>query len=377
MPQDSVGWPQSPPRTCVTPRCASASIPRGSMRLCAGDVCGPSHTARDSRMVSCPDAPTTSHETWIVSSSVGVGHALSVLPPDWRSRMPISAKRPLAVLVITALGVEIAMSASNFAQDAMFSEARAYERFMGRWSRQLAPLLVRFASVRDGDALLDVGSGTGALTAALVTAAPAGRIVGIDPAASYVALAQASQAGPRVQFTVGDAQQMQFADASFDRTLSLLVVNFIPDVHKAMAEMKRVTRGGGTVAAAVWDYGDGMEMLRVFWDEAVKVTPAADRRDERHMPFCRPGELAALWRQHGLQDVVEEGLTIETRFASFADYWEPFLGKQGPAGAHVVALSTRERDELEQRLRKRLLGEGGDRAFVLEARAWAVRGVVR
>jgi hypothetical protein len=138
-----------------------------------------------------------------------------------------------------------------------------------------------------------------------------------------------------------------------------------------------VTRRGGTVAAAVWDYGDGMEMLRVYWDEAVKVTPAADRRDERHMPFCRRGELAALWRQHGLQDVVEEGLTIETRFASFADYWEPFLGKQGPAGAHVAALSPRERDELEQRLRKRLLNEGGDRPFVLEARAWAVRGVVR
>jgi SAM-dependent methyltransferase len=283
----------------------------------------------------------------------------------------------LTVVVVAALGLEAAVSASSRAQDAMFSEARAYERFMGRWSRQLAPLLVRFAGVRDGDALLDVGSGTGALSAALVAAAPGSRVVGIDPAPSYVAVAQASQASPQLQFNVGDAQRMEFPAGTFDRTLSLLVVNFIPDVDKALAEMTRVTRRGGTVAAAVWDYGDGMEMLRVFWDEAVKVTPAAEPRDERHMPFCRQGELDALWRRHGLGDVVEEALTIETRFASFADYWEPFLGKQGPAGAHVAALSARERDELEQRLRTRLLGTGGDRPFVLKARVWAVRGVVR
>ena len=199
----------------------------------------------------------------------------------------------------------------------------------------------------------------------------------MDPAASYVALAQASQEGVRVRFQVGDAQQMDFADATFDRTLSLLVVNFIPDANKAVDEMKRVTRRGGTVAAAVWDYGEGMEMLRVFWDEAIAMTPASDSRDERHMPFCRRGELAALWRQHGLLGVVEEGLTIETRFTSFADYWEPFLGKQGPAGAYVAALPEPERGQLEGRLRKRLLGEGPDRAFVLRARAWAVRGVVR
>jgi len=281
-----------------------------------------------------------------------------------------------AAVAVATVGSGIAMSASNVGQDAMFSEARAYERFMGRWSRDLAPRFVRFAAVRDGDTLLDVGSGTGALSAALAAAAPSGRVVGIDPAAAYVAVAQATQGGARVRFQVGDAQRMDFEDATFDRTLSLLVVNFIPDASRAVEEMKRVTRRGGTVAAAVWDYGGGMEMLRVFWDEAMAVTPAGASRDERHMPFCRRGELAALWRQHGLQDVVEEELTIETRFTSFTDYWAPFLEKQGPAGAYVAALSERERNQLEERLRKRLLGEGPDRAFVLHARAWAVRGTV-
>ncbi|MGE5199270.1 MAG: class I SAM-dependent methyltransferase [Rhodospirillaceae bacterium] len=290
--------------------------------------------------------------------------------------MQITRETFAAVVAVAAAGCGMAMSASDPGQDAMFSEARAYERFMGRWSRALAPQFVRFAAVRDGDSLLDVGSGTGALSAALAAAAPSGHVVGIDPSASYVALAQASQWGARVRFQVGDAQQMEFADGTFDRTLSLLVVNFIPDANRAVEEMKRVTRRGGTVAAAVWDYGEGMEMLRVFWDEAIGVTPASDSRDERHMPFCRRGELAALWRQHGLLDVVEEGLTIETRFASFADYWAPFLEKQGPAGAYVAALSERDRNELEARLRKRLLGEGPDRAIVLRARAWAVRGVV-
>ena len=290
--------------------------------------------------------------------------------------MPITRETFAAAVAIATVGCGIAMSAFTPGQNAIFSEAQAYERFMGRWSRNLAPLLVRFAAVRDGDTLLDVGSGTGALAAALAAAAPSGRVVGIDPAAPYVALAQASHGGVRVRFQVGDAQQMDFEDAAFDRTLSLLVVNFIPDADRAVEEMKRVTRRGGTIAAAVWDYGEGMEMLRVFWDEAIAMTPAIDSRDERHMPFCRRGELAALWRRHGLLDVVEEGLTVETRFTSFADYWAPFLDKQGPAGAYVAALSERERNQLEGRLRTRLLGKGPDRAFVLHARAWAVRGIV-
>jgi SAM-dependent methyltransferase len=154
-----------------------------------------------------------------------------------------------------------------------------------------------------------------------------------------------------------------------------LNLNFIPEPDKALAEMTRVTRPGGTVAAAVWDYGQGMEMLRVFWDEAVALTPAIDVKDERRMRFCRQGELTALWQAHHLQAVSEAPITIETRFSSFDDYWSAFLEKQGPAGAYVTTLAEAEREQLRQRLRRRLAGDAVDRPVTLSARAWAVRGV--
>jgi SAM-dependent methyltransferase len=258
----------------------------------------------------------------------------------------------------------------------MFSLGDAYERFMGRWSRALAPMLVQFAGIRDGDAVLDVGSGTGALTAAVAAAAPSSRIVGIDPSTPYVAFAREHHAGPLIRFEIGDAQQLHLADGGFDRTLSMLILNFIPDPAKALKEMVRVTRPGGTVAAAVWDYGEGMEMLRVFWDEAIAPNPDMDAKDERHMRLSSAGELATLWRQQGLDEVATGALTIETAFSSFDDYWLPFLERQGPAGAYVGTLQETAREQLRLRLRTRLLGEGPDRPIALRARAWAVRGVV-
>src|SRR5262245_45436940 len=202
----------------------------------------------------------------------------------------------------------------------MFSLGEAYNAFMGRWSARLAPLLVEFAGVADGDAVLDVGCGTGSLSAAVAAAAPSSRIAGIDRSEPYVAVARARDDTRRVTFEIGDAQQLPFEDASFDRTLSMLILNFIPDPDQALREMMRVTRPSGTVAAAVWDYGEGMEMLRVFWDEAVAIAPDAGAKDERHMPLCRTGELGALWRKHGLQHVAETSLRVETPFSSFEDF---------------------------------------------------------
>jgi SAM-dependent methyltransferase len=258
----------------------------------------------------------------------------------------------------------------------MFSLGDAYERYMGRWSRQLAPLLVQFAGVVDGDAVADIGSGTGALTAAVVAAAPSSHVLGIDPSEGYIAYAQAQHGSDRVRFEVADAQHLQVEGARFDRTLSLLIMNFIPDPEKALKEMVRVTRPGGTVAAAVWDYGEGMKMLRVFWDEAIALNPGADGKDERHMPLSRSGELSELWRRHELENVSDQALTVETPFSSFDDYWSPFLERQGPAGVYVATLSANDREQLRLKLRRRLLGEGADRPIVLSARAWAVRGAV-
>ena len=155
----------------------------------------------------------------------------------------------------------------------MFSIGESYERFMGRWSRPLAQLLVRFADVRNSDAVLDVGSGTGALTAAVSASAPFSHVVGVDTSATFIAFARDRHSGDSVRFEVADAQQLPFSDETFDRTLSMLILNFVPNRDKAAKEMIRVTRRGGTVAAAIWDYGEGMEMLRVFWDEAIALSP--------------------------------------------------------------------------------------------------------
>ena len=258
----------------------------------------------------------------------------------------------------------------------MFAESEAYERFMGRWSRRLAPLLASYAAVAERDSVLDVGSGTGALAFALAEAIPSVRVTGADRSAAYVRDAQARTSGDRVRFLVGDALALEFPDATYDKTLSLLVINFIPDPAKALQEMMRVTRPGGIVAASVWDYGDAMEMLRTFWDEAVALDSSIAARDEGNMPLCRRGELTALWQAHGLEQIEEQPIAIDLAFSSFDDYWQPFRGGQGPAGAYVSSLTDPQQAALEARLRGRLLGARQDGPFTLQARAWAVKGVV-
>lgn len=259
----------------------------------------------------------------------------------------------------------------------MFGDAEAYERFMGRWSRPVAPLLVEFAGIDDVGRVLDVGTGTGSLAFAILKERPHCSVVGIDPSKEYVAYALSRNAfGARATFEVGDAQKLRFGDATFENTLSLLVFNFIPDPLKALREATRVTKAGGRIAAAVWDYGAGMRMLRVFWDAAVSIDPKAEARDEKRMPLCRVGELLQLWKQGGLKNVEERSLEITTRFENFRDFWDAFLLKQGPAGAYAASLDRNHLQALRREV-KRILGASAENhAFDLRARAWAVRGTV-
>jgi ubiquinone/menaquinone biosynthesis C-methylase UbiE len=259
----------------------------------------------------------------------------------------------------------------------MFGNAQAYERFMGRWSRWVAPPLVEFADVPDAVRVLDVGSGTGSLAFAIARKNVRAHVSGIDPSAEYVEYAKSGNPFPeRVEFQTGDAQQLRFSDATFDASLSLLVFNFIPDPRKALQEIKRVTKPGGRVSAANWDYSSGMQMLRVFWDAAVSLEPSAEKLDEKHMPLCRASELTKLWTQAGLQEVRETALDFTMRFESFADYWDPFLLGQGPAGAYVQTIGDVRLGALREEVKRRLPLAGENRAFELPARAWAVCGTV-
>ena len=192
--------------------------------------------------------------------------------------------RRFAITVLACLPLAAALGQEIFAQNINATEAEAkmfavsagYERFMGRWSRLLAPAYFAFAGIKNGDRVLDVGTGTGSLATTLETTMPESEIVGIDPSDGFIAYAQKNAKSTRAHFEVGNAQALKFNDGSFDDTLALLVINFVPDQGKAVAEMRRVTRPQGIVSACVWDYDRGMQMLRFFWDEAVALNPAIE-----------------------------------------------------------------------------------------------------
>ena len=259
----------------------------------------------------------------------------------------------------------------------MFGKAEHYDRFMGRWSSAVAPLLVDFGNVPKTGRVLDAGSGTGALGFAIAERKPGVRVTGIDPSKEFVTYyAGKNSYSDRLSFEVGDAQDLHFADATFGASLSLLVFNFIPDAARALREMRRVTQPGGWISAAVWDYGDQMRMLRTFWDAAVELDPRAEQLDEKHMALCRSGELSELWRQARLEQVEEQPLNITMRFDSFEDYWQPFLLGQGPAGAYLRSVQEDHLRELRSAVRQRLSISSDTEPLALPARAWAVRGIV-
>ena len=175
-----------------------------------------------------------------------------------------------------------------------------------------------------------------------------------------------------MRFEVGDAGDLPLADGSVDAALALLVLTFVPDADLAVAEMRRVTRPGGVLAAAVWDYGQRMEMLRILWDAAARLDPSVVGQDEATMPLGRPGGLLDLWQRAGLEQVDGGRVEVSTRFADFDDYWEPFLRGQGPAGVYVTGLPDADRAAL----RDEVAATVGPGPFDLRATAWWVRGTV-
>lgn len=260
-----------------------------------------------------------------------------------------------------------------------YSNPAAYERFMGRWSAGLAPAFLRFAGVQDGQHVLDVGCGTGSLSRALLGSGAAIKVVGLDPVAAYVAFARHAVPEPRAQFQIGDADALPFLDRSFDAALALLVLQDLADPGRALREMARVTKAGGVVATCVWDFQHGMPMFSLLWQAAEAVSPEAVARQRRHNPGPQHSgldELKSLWEGCGLQDIRTATLELAMQFASFDDYWQPFLGGSTPTSAFAAAIDAETGGALVNVLRRNLPNLLPDGSFVLPARAWAIKGRV-
>jgi SAM-dependent methyltransferase len=250
-----------------------------------------------------------------------------------------------------------------------------YEQYVGRWSRRVAPRFLSWLAVPAEQRWLDVGCGTGALCAAIVDHCSPSSVVGVEPSDAFLNTAKEQLAG-RAVLHRGSATEIPLDDASIDVTVSGLVLNFVPDGRAALPEMARVTGSGGTIAGYVWDYAGKMELMRLFWDAAVELNPDAARMDEgARFPLCRPEGLTELFGGAGLRGVEVTAIDIPTPFASFEEYWRPFLGGQGPAPAYAMSLDETARARLRDRIRERIPVQA-DGSVSLIARAWAVRATV-
>lgn len=256
----------------------------------------------------------------------------------------------------------------------VWSVGDAYDMYVGRWSRRVAEVFLRWLGPPTGRYWLDVGCGTGALTGSILALADPEHVVGVDPSEGFLANARARIVDPRSSFRSGDARSLPLPDRRFDAVVSGLALNFVPDPGRAVAEFARVATPGGLVAAYVWDYLEGMAMMRYFWDAAATLDSAAELDEGRRFSLCRPEPLSELWAVAGLDQVAVQAIEIATVFADFDDYWRPFLGGQGPAPGYVMSLTDEHRDALRDLLRVRL-PIGPDGSIPLTARAWAVRGI--
>jgi SAM-dependent methyltransferase len=258
----------------------------------------------------------------------------------------------------------------------LWGGADAYERYMGRWSRLVAPAFVEWLGVPHGSEWLDVGCGTGALSTAIIDRCEPIRVVGVDQTEQFLEVARSRIRDERFATKVASADSLSSREGEFHAAVSGLVLNFVADKARAVAEMVRVTRPGGRVGLYVWDYAGHMQVMRHFFDVATKLDPGASRFDDGvNAPVCRPGPLARLFQEAGLDDVEVTPLDVRAAFTDFDDYWTPFLGGTGSAPRYVATLSPSSLERLREALRERI-PTGPDGEILLAVRAWAVRGVV-
>ena len=256
----------------------------------------------------------------------------------------------------------------------VWASGAAYELYIGRWSRRVAPAFLTWLQCVPDASWLDVGCGTGALTEAIFGAAAPARVHAIDASPSYAQFARGQVRDRRATFVVADARSLPCAAHSIDIAVSGLALNFVPQPHEALAEMARVVRTGGVVAVYVWDYAGEMQLVRSFWDAAVSLDPRASQLDEaRRFPICRPAALEELFRRAGLEGIESVAIDVPTRFRDFDDYWHPFLGGQGPAPGYAMSLTEDRRIALREHILASL-PFGADGSINLIARAWAARG---
>ena len=250
----------------------------------------------------------------------------------------------------------------------------AYEGYIGRWSRLVAPVFLEWLGLPEGLAWLDVGCGTGVLTRAILERCAPQSIVGVDPSGPFVDHARQATEDPRVRFETASADATGQPTESADAVVAGLVLNFVPDPAAALAEAQRVVRPGGTVAGYVWDYAAGMQLLRYFFDAAIALDPGLAPHDEAvRFPITHEGRLAEAFERAGLLDVANRPIDIPTVFRDFDDLWTPFLGGTGAAPTYVATLDEGARTALRERLRGSLPIEA-DGSIHLTARAWAVKG---
>jgi ubiquinone/menaquinone biosynthesis C-methylase UbiE len=255
-----------------------------------------------------------------------------------------------------------------------FSNAKSYESYVGRWSRLVAQQFIAWLNIASGRDWLDMGAGTGVLTQVILREASPAKVVGVDLSPEYIEFAREHVRDDRVEWRVGDAGNIAFESPQFDVSVAGLVLNFLPSPQQAVKSMTQAVRIGGTVAAYVWDYGGQMEMMRHFWDAAIKIDPAAREMDAgQRFTIAQPDNLRSLFQSMDLKAVEVIPIDIQTQFKDFEDYWLPFLGAQGSVSKYLRGLNDETRTALRDQL-QRQLPTTDDGGIPLIARAWAVKG---